>query len=129
MSWDVERLIELYSGAITANFNGTAYPVRSREKGTIFVNVSAVSGTTPTLVLTLQASDDETDWYDVAVVIDDTTEGDLTRVTAPTTEAKIVSAGKYYVEVPSGIGRYIRIKGVVGGTTPSFTCTVTAILK
>lgn len=129
MTWDVDRIVEIYSGTLIASATGSSFPVRHRESALIFVNVSAVSGTDPTLVLSVEISDDNVDWYDVAVVIDTDTEGVLTRLTAPTDEAKITKVGKYKVDIPCCLGKYMRAKAVIAGTDPSFTMSVTAVLK
>lgn len=128
MTWDIDRIVEIYSGVLTGSVTGSSFPIRHRERGLILVDVAATSGTDETLVLTLQLSDDGTDWYDAGVVIDEVTEGDLTRLTAPTTEAKIVGTGKFKLAISCCLGMYMRTKAVLGGTDPTFTCTIRAIL-
>lgn len=126
--FQLRRLLTLASGVKAASENGTAYETYLRRNGLILVDVAAASGADETLVVTIQGSDDETDWYDLGVVIDMETEGDLTRLTAPTTEAKIVAAGKFQALLENILPRYIRAKLTIAGTTPSFTLTVKAEL-
>lgn len=128
MTWDIDRIVELFSGTLTGSATGSSFPVRHREKAVFLVDVAATSGTDETMVLTIQLSDDDTDWYDAGVIIDEETEGDLTRLTAPTTEAKIVGTGKFKLAIDCCIGKYMRVKAVLGGTDPTFTCTIRAIL-
>lgn len=69
----------------------------------VLVDVSAVSGTTPTLDITVQWSPDDTEWFDT---------GDaFTQFTA---------AGKQVLRVPNK-AQSARLNYTVGGTTPSFT--------
>ena len=128
MTWDVDRIVELFSGTLTVSATGASFPVRHRSMAMFLVDVAATSGTDETMVLIIQMSDDDIDWYDAGVIIDEKTEGDLTRLTAPTTEAKIVGTGKFKLIIPCCIGKYMRTKAVLGGTDPTFTCTIRAIL-
>lgn len=117
----LRRYLTLASGVKTASENGTAYETFLRRNALVLVDVTAASGTNETLVVTIQGSDDNADWYDLGVVIDMETEGVLTRLTAPTTEAKIVAAGKFQTLLENVLPRYIRAKLVIAGTDPSFT--------
>ena len=128
MSDRIRRYLTLSSGVKTASENGSAFETYLRRNALVLVDVAAASGTDETLVVTIQGSDDETDWYDLGVVIDMATEGDLTRLTAPTTEAKIVAAGKFQALLENILPRYIRAKLTIAGTTPSFTLMVKAEL-
>jgi hypothetical protein len=91
---------------ITATGNGPA--VRTDNKGTIraSLDVTAASGTTPSLTAKLQTSFDGTTWRDVV---------SFTAATGVTSERKSFP----------GIDRYVRAAWTVSGTTPSFTAGIT----
>lgn len=98
----------------TANVNGTGIDTwaKGRPQGSIFMlSVGAASGTTPTLDVKIQDSLDNSTFNDVAGAA-------LTQKTA---------AGFQEINVGQ-TRRYVRAVGTVGGTTPSFTYSVTAVL-
>ncbi|MEN6571403.1 MAG: hypothetical protein ABFD24_06145 [Anaerolineaceae bacterium] len=68
---------------------------------TIMVNVPQATGTTPTLDVKIQESDDNSNWRDVANV------------------EHITAAGQYYVTTKCN-APYRRAIPTVGGTTPNF---------
>ncbi len=77
------------------------------------MNVTAVSGTTPTLAVKLQVSDDGgTTWYDLPG-------GAFTSATAATAQAIQIS----------NFGDTLRAVSTIGGTTPSFTYAVKLVAK
>lgn len=76
----------------------------------LLLDVTAASGTTPTLNLTVEESDDGTTWRSA---------GTFAQKTAVSQERKSFSVA----------GRYYRIAWTVGGTTPNFTFSVTGEMK
>lgn len=76
------------------------------------LNVSAASGTSPTLDITPQFSIDGENWFDGA--------NDFTQATGTTTEM---------IENTSKVGVKMRFKYVVGGTDPDFTFDIAAAAK
>ncbi len=87
------------------------------DAGTVHVevNVSAVTGTTPTMVVVIEGSNDLTNWYTLAQVgANGATLGGA--AAAPT---NITAAGVYRAAVPCT--QFVRYRSVIGGTTPSFT--------
>lgn len=94
----------LASAAYTAS--GTAdlgaLPGDSDEL-TIYLNVTAVSGTTPSMTVTYQSSPDGVTYYD------------------HTAGAAITAAGVQMIKIPTNSGTYGRISYAISGTTPSFT--------
>ena len=72
---------------------------------TICVFVPSVSGTTPTLAVTIQESDDNSTWR---------TLGSFESITA---------AGQYFITLKSN-ARYRRYTATLGGTTPNFGTTL-----
>ena len=109
------------SSARTATGNGTAAINYAGHKNlTVWINVTAVSGTTPTCVFKLQWSPDNgTTWIDW-----DTTNLQTTSITAVTTATLRVgvnattaaNAGKQ-----DFLPRQVRLVWTITGTTPSFT--------
>lgn len=73
------------------------------------INVTAVSGTTPTLTLTLEDTLDNVNWRPAVV-----------------SSASITATGTYWVPLQAGVNfaDRIRFKWTIGGTTPSFTFSV-----
>ena len=105
----------LYEGTITEDGNTkTSNPVYVMpfKEGTFFINCTAKSGTNPTLdllVITKQPGQDQ--WNTLAT---------FTQLTDVGSEMKAVAAN---------LGDTIALIWTKGGTTPSFTVKVTAILK
>lgn len=92
------------SAAVTASGNGSTLSGYGRTKSIrAALIVTAASGTTPTLLVTIEDTLDGINWFTV---------GTFTSKTAAATEAINIS-GPYADRV--------RVKWVVGGTTPSFT--------
>lgn len=81
----------------------------------LFVNVTAVSGVLPTLVVKLQHSPDGENWYNM---------GSITTST--------LNATGTYSSTPAALGllaEYIRVVWTIGGTNPSFTFTADVVVK
>lgn len=70
------------------------------------LHVTAVSGTTPTLDVTIEHSSNGSSWSTV---------GTFTQVTA---------IGSQVLSIAGTVNRYTRAKFTIAGTTPSFTCQV-----
>jgi len=76
----------------------------------IFAEVSAASGGSPTLDITIQTSHDNTNWASLST---------FTQITAASNSIKAVT----------NYGKYIRASYTIAGTTPSFTFKLTAVRK
>jgi len=94
------------AAALTASGNSSSLDVKKTPVAGVPVEVvvTAVSGTTPTLDLVVQESDDDSNWNDVV------------------TFKQITGTGRWGGLVQSK-KRYLRLARTVGGTTPSFTVT------
>ncbi len=94
------------AAALTATGNSSALDVKKTaiDGITVELAVTAASGTTPTLDVTIQESDDNSTWRNVS------------------TFPQITGTGRWFRRVASG-SRYLRAARTVGGTTPSFTVT------
>ena len=105
----------------TTSGSGTAWLNDISGRGLIFwVNVTAVSGTTPSCVFRLQWSPDNgTTWIDW-----DTTNLATTAFTATGTAVLKVASDLPIVANASKndiVGRQVRVATTISGTTPSFT--------
>jgi hypothetical protein len=99
------------AAARTATVNGSA--VEAEQFGELYceLNVTAQSGTTPTLDVTIETSKDGTNWVQI---------GAFTQVTTSTG----VSRRSF-----GGVSRFVRGRATIGGTTPSYTFDLTGELK
>lgn len=123
-----KEIIVIYNAAVkTASENGTSYLVHPFKEGILEVNVTAVSGTTPTLVIAVETSEDEITWFHNTILADKERQGSLTRLTVPTDEAKITTVTKHIAWLMN-LSRYVRLVLTIAGTTPSFTITAKATL-
>ncbi len=95
------------SGAETTTGNSRPFPVSGETLGVV-LDCTAASGTSPTLDVSLEWSNDATNFHAPASA--DT----LAQLTTTGGEAKSFTAK----------GRYVRAVWTIGGTTPSFTFTL-----
>jgi len=94
----------------TSTLTGTGIDVLDYEGvALVLLNASAGTGTSPTLDVKLQHSDDDSTYEDV-------TSGTFTQVTdvAETAGVKVMKLNV------SDLKRYLRVIGTIAGTTPSF---------
>lgn len=92
---------------MTTTVSGQHKPFITEREYKAIVSVGAVSGTTPTLDLKIQESDDNSTFTDI-------TGATFTQLTA---------VGREEIQFKS-IKRYIRAVATIGGTSPSFTFAV-----
>lgn len=93
------------SAARTATGTGSSYELGDRGVLRLLLDVTAASGTSPTLDVAVETSYDGSTWRSVAA---------FAQKTAAGTERKSFS----------GCDRFVRITYTIGGTTPSFTFSV-----
>jgi hypothetical protein len=93
------------SAARTATGSGSALELGDRGTLRLILTVSAASGTTPTLDVTVETSFDGSTWRSAG------------------TFAQRTSAASERKSFP-GCDRFVRISYTIGGTTPSFTFSV-----
>lgn len=98
----------LASAARTASGVGAAFDTQDVVLIEAQLAVTAASGTTPTLDLRLETTVDGTNWDTVAAF--------------PQQTGTVAARGKAF----GPIGRKCRWAWTIGGTTPSFTCSVSA---
>jgi hypothetical protein len=100
------------SAARTTSGNGAAVVgIADANNAALQLNVTAASGTTPTLDVVVEATVDGTNWYTVG------------------TFTQKVATGLQVITVTNLIGNQLRARWTIGGTTPSFTFTVDALTE
>jgi len=92
--------------------SASEFDVHNYDRAVFFLNVSAVSGTNPTLDVEIQTLDPASGEYFTLVT--------FTQATGVTKEMK---------KVTDGLGRRLRVVWTIGGTNPSFTFSVGAVFK
>ncbi len=78
----------------------------------VYLIVTAASGTSPSLTITIQDSPDGTNWVDVYSF-------------PAATAASVLRAG--WQDLKFCVGRYLRVRWQVSGTSPSFTFAVNVV--
>ena len=110
---DSTRQTLLASAARTASVNGAVVVTSDVNNAFVTLNVTAVSGTVPTLDVKIQGSDDGgTTWFDIPNA----------------TFTQKVAAGSQAIQINT-FSDAIRAVATIAGTTPSFTFAVKAVLK
>lgn len=111
----------MFKTAITTPFASAArtatasseldHTVENFDEATLCVNVTAASGTSPTLAVSYEISPDGgTTWF------------------THTAGATITAAGNQVIQL-TGLGRASRVTATIGGTAPSFTFSAHLICK
>ncbi len=122
------------SGAKTVTFNGGGQQNMGARGAYIWVNVGAVSGTSPTMVCQLQVSYDAGTTYmnlgPAATALTTTSTSDLFIVyptnisqAAGATPANLTTGATNTIAINAPLPRTFRMVYTIGGTTPSFTIT------
>lgn len=102
--------VTLMSGTVTTSGNGGSGQQSSAyTTGRLTLAVTAASGTTPSMTVTVETSGDGTTWSSV---------GSFAAKTTTSTERKTFS----------GLDNFVRCSWAITGTTPSFTATVSGVL-
>ena len=109
--------------AITANGNTTPITSDNAREARFFINVSAVSGTTPGIVFKLQGYDNASaTWFDIpnAALTSITTAGQYLLEVSPDIATTTGTSAKANTFFPLTS----RLAYTVSGTTPSFTLSI-----
>lgn len=103
--------IDVTSAARTTSGDSGTLDSNGFGMAVFFINITAVSGTTPTMQISFDVSEDGSNWSELIKTV---------RFTAATTyrEQRISLSAKYY-----------RYRWTIAGTTPSFTFSMTSTLK
>lgn len=110
------------SAAYTANIAAaTPIDVAAYASGVIVINVTAVSGTSPTLLVNFLACA-------TAPGLQNAPSTALCSTTAFLSSSSITATGLYFIKVDH-FPRWVSLSATIGGTTPSFTFTATGYFK
>jgi len=101
--------ITLYSGTVTASGNSGDIDVSPFSVLEIEIKVTSVSGTSPTLSVYIEGKFENTGDYKTLV-----------------SQENITAIGTWFATINPCAFRYLRVRWVVGGTSPSFTFRVEA---
>lgn len=99
------------STTVTATGNSSSLDSAGLGSGDFLINVTAISGTTPSIQIGIQVSDDNSNWITVFL------------------QKQITATGILTIPAIRLTTRYYRINWVVAGATPSVTFSVTTTLK
>lgn len=99
----------LMSGTVTTSGSGTARDSGESTVARLTLAVSAASGTTPSLTVTVETSGDGITWQSL---------GSFAAKTGVSSERKTFA----------GLDNFVRCSWTVSGTTPSFTASVAGVL-
>ena len=107
------------------SWNGSAIDVSKYDRGIIIANVTVFDLTTGNarMILELEGSYDGTLWQHLRTFVDEENAGDNTTVTGDPDRGKIEATGQYVIHVHE-LPTFVRIKGILAGTTPIVTLTV-----
>ena len=113
----VDILTLFGAAARTASANGTGVDALDYEgKAQVILTSTAGTGTSPTLAMKLQDSDDNSSFSDVAGAT-------FTQVTNAAAAMEGIGVDL------NATKRYLRAVATIGGTSPSFTCAVAVLAK
>jgi hypothetical protein len=106
------------SGAEGASVTGSPMELGDASVMTLAADVTAASGTSPTLVVVIEGSDDGITWHELGRIGSD----GYRAGSVGTAPANFTTTGKVWATLPAT--RFVRYRSVIGGTTPSFTFSV-----
>lgn len=106
---NLKPLFTFRPAAVTATANGTGVDTQGYDDAVVLLEVGAVTGTTPSMTVKIQESDDNSTFADV-------TGATFTAVTAAN-NSQILRLTELNVTRK----RYVRAVATISGTTPNFT--------
>lgn len=111
------NVVATVSGAITVTPTAEIYYVGNFTELAVDVNVTVVAGTTPTYALKIERQGADGVYYVVNTG---------TNITAAGAQSTEIGVG---ATVNKAFGAYIRVTETIGGTTPSFTRSLSIVGK
>lgn len=102
----------LTSAARTATGQSSAFEVGRHDELAVLVDVTAVSGTTPSMTVNVEWSHDATTWF----------------VADPADAFTAISTASKKVKTFTVKGLYARLNFTISGTTPSFTFSALSVV-
>ena len=112
----IKAVFSLRPTSVSTDTNGSSVDTQGYNSAAFVLEVGAVTGTTPTLDVKIQESDDASTWSDVSGAT-------FTQVTA-TGNSQIIRVE----DLNNTRSRYLRAVLTLGGTSPVFVCGVEALL-
>lgn len=106
------QVVLLSSTTVTSSGETMTFSTQFAREAVFFLDVTAVSGTTPTLDVKVQSFDPASGKY-------------FTVASFP----QITAAGQYVLKVDGGLGHLCKVAYTLGGTSPSFTMSLGVSLK
>jgi hypothetical protein len=109
-----------FSGTVTGAGNSQSTPVDASEYvgAEIFINITAISGTSPTFSAWLQTQDPAGNWVDLVQIAN----------ALSATGETVVSVGRG-LPTNAELGKSLAVRWALGGTNPSVTVTISGVLK
>jgi len=112
----IKAAVTIRPQTISSNTNGGSVDTQGYNSAAAILEVGAVSGTSPTLNVKIQESDDASTWSDVSGA----------------TFAQVTAANNSQILRIEGLGtsrkRYLRAVATPGGTSPSFDAACVILL-
>ena len=102
-------LLQQASAPVTASGNSAPIQINAVEYLAVDVSVTAVSGTTPSMLLYVERQGADGNWYPIWT---------SSAITAIGLTSTSIGSG---LATPAALGSTIRLRWAITGTTPSFT--------
>jgi hypothetical protein len=106
------------SGVEAASTTSSAQELGDQGTMTLLVDVTAASGSSPTMVVVIDGSDDNTNWHEIGRIGSD----GYRAGSVGTAPANFTTTGAVRCTLPAA--RYVRSRSIIGGGTPSYTYSV-----
>jgi hypothetical protein len=107
----VSEVFQLFSGTVTSSGNTDLFDTGYFKQAEVCVDVTGVSGTSPSLTVYLEGLDEVSGKYKTIW------------------NASFTSVGTQWLTITDLIFRYVRLRWTVSGTNPSFTFTCGMVVK
>ncbi len=112
MSQTKATTIEVYPSTVQTTAGGAdKFDPSDHDEMLLYIKVTAVSGTSPTLDLIYYSSPDNSTFHFHAAA------------------SQITAIGDYLLNIPNNIGKHVQLFWGIGGTTPALTVEVKAVMK
>ena len=126
-----EQIILMPVSTHTTSWASEAIPVSRYNKGNVIAHITAFKNTVgdERLILSMETSIDGIRWKHVATFIDEETMGNVVSITGDPDRHKIKRIGDFLIQFNDCIMKFIRINGILEGTSPNITIEVIGALK
>ncbi len=126
-----EHVVLKSSTTETNSWTDNAIDVSRYNTAIIIVDITAFDRTDLDELLTLEVeiSYDNTNFIHRFTIVDEENEGDLVTTSGDPDRGKLKTTGTYTAFLNGDIGKYLRTKGTLEGTTPSVTLSIVCLLR